>query len=288
MIGIAFPGQGAQKVGMVDQIASEQRHYFKMASDLLGYDLWELCQSGSQEQLSLTQFAQPALLVTGIALWESVKSNYQVDFFAGHSLGEITALVAAEAISFADGVQIVAKRGEIMASCNVAGGMAAVIGLEQDQVLEICADPKLEGELTLANYNSPGQYVISGTNSALKYGEELAIAAGARRVIPLAVSGPFHSQLMSSASEQFNQYLIQFNFNNPIKPVISNIDSRLITLGEDIQQELVQQLTKPVRWIDNMLELVRLGVTDLYEVGPGNTLVGLTKRITKDMALHAI
>lgn len=287
MIAVAFPGQGSQKVGMVDQLTNEQKQYFTEASSDLGYDLFKLCQIGPQEKLSLTQFAQPALLVTSIALFSGLTTNHNLSYFLGHSLGEITALVAADAISFSDGVKIVAKRGELMADCDIAGGMVAIIGLDQEKVEEICADLDIVGKINLANYNSPSQMVISGEKVALDKASEQAISAGARRVIPLSVSGPFHSELMGPASKQFAEYLDQFTFQAPKIPVISNIDSRLITSAAEIKQELVGQLTKSVRWIDNILQLEELGVTDLYEVGPGATLVGLTKRITRNIRLHS-
>lgn len=288
MIAVAFPGQGSQKVGMVDQLTSEQKQYFSEASSILGFDLLDLCKTGPQEKLSLTQFAQPALLVTSISLWSTIADNYNPSYFLGHSLGEVTALVAAQAISFSDGVRIITKRGELMAASDVSGGMVAIIGLDEDKVEKICANSDLNQKLTLANYNSPGQMVISGPNTALEKAKEQAMLAGAKIVIPLSVSGPFHSELMSPASDLFGKYLDGFTFQAPKIPVISNIDSQPITTAMEIKQELVDQLTKSVRWIDNILQLETLGVTDLYEVGPGTTLIGLTKRITKNIKLHSL
>mgnify|MGYP000915457365 FL=1 len=285
MIAVAFPGQGTQYVGMAGSLTTDQRTYFDQASEYLGYDLWELCQQGPEEQLMLTQYAQPAIMVTCLSLWSKLRQCISVDVFLGHSLGEVTALVAAGAISFGDGVKIVAKRGKLMQHSFVPGKMVALIGLTEELVEKLIQEVHPNGYVTIANYNAPGQLVISGDLQAVDQVANKAVAIGAKRAIPLQVSGPFHSELMRAASEEFAVFLDQFTFSDPQYPVVSNVNIRLITSSKQVKMELVQQITSPVRWIDNIKHLERLGLSEFIEIGPGNVLCGLVKRISPQLRL---
>lgn len=285
MIAVAFPGQGAQYVGMAGELDQMRLEYFARASDLLGYDLLELCQKGPIEQLSNTRYAQPAIMVACISHWAALTQNVRPDVLLGHSLGELTALVAAGAVGFDDGVLIAAKRGELMDVYGGEGRMAAVLGPDLDAVEAIVEQASGHGTIVVANYNSPSQFVLAGTDQAVEQAEKLALERGAKRVVKLRVSGPFHSPLMQEAAEQFACYLQSIVFADPMIPVISNVNSGLITRGDQVKMELVNQIASPVRWIDNIKAAERMGVRRLIEVGPGNVLINLAKRITKDMEL---
>lgn len=285
-IAVAFPGQGAQKVGMADRsVGGDGEVFFSQASAILGYDLLDLCMNGPDNRLGQSRYAQPALLVTGISVWSQLKAKIKPQVFAGHSLGEITALVAAEAISFADGVRLVLKRGELMEACSSDGGMVAILGLESDQVAEICRNASESGWVQPANYNAPGQIVISGKTAGLERASELAKDAGARRVVPLNVSGPFHSKLMEPAAIEYSQFLVEIPFQDPVVPVVSNAKNELITKGSELREELTSQLTNPVRWIENVGFMESLGITELVEIGDAPVLIGMTKRISRKMKL---
>lgn len=285
MIACAFPGQGVQKVGMAADLYASQKRYFDQASEILGYDLLELCQKGPLEKLSSTQYAQPAIMVTCISFWSEYIKTATPKVLLGHSLGMVTAFIAAGAVEFSDGVKIVARRGELMHDSPTPGQMTAILGLDADTVEEIVAQAQQVGTVTVANYNCPDQYVISGQTEAVEHASKLAEERGAKRTIKLGVSGPFHSGLMERAAEQFGRYIEQFAFSDPKYPVISNINSRLITTAEQVKMELVAQISKPVDWIGNIKALEQLGATALVEIGPGNVLVGLTKRITENLEL---
>lgn len=283
MIAVAFPGQGSQKVGMAQEISQDSKELFAEASQILGYDLLDLCNDGPLDKLSSTEFAQPALLVTCYALWRTVAKETTAKVFIGHSLGQITALVAAGAISFSDGVKIVAQRGKLMNECPAVGGMSAILGLEADQVEKLCQEASSFGIVNVANYNSPGQIVVSGERKALEHVGSQALEFGAKRIIPLAVSGPFHSVLMQPAAEEFKAFLNGMIFQAPQFPVVSNHRNVLITTASEIKQELVDQLTNSVQWINNIKLLESMGINKLVEVGPTAVLTGLTKRISKDI-----
>ncbi len=285
MIAVAFPGQGAQKVGMVSSLSPQAQVCFDTASELLGYDLYTLCNLGPADTLTQTEFAQPALLVTCYSRWLDVVKSTPVQVFAGHSLGLITAMVAAKCISFSDGVRIVQKRGQLMANCGPNGSMVATLGLETSLVEQLCERAREHGWIQIANYNAPGQIVVSGEQSSLDYFGLLAKDAGAKRVIPLDVSGPFHSRLMEPAALAFKTFLGEIEFLDPAVPIVSNYESKLLTKKADIPKELVAQLTHSVQWIANVVFLESLGITELVEVSPNSILVGLTKRITKNLKL---
>ncbi len=285
MIAVAFPGQGIQKSGMVTELNSQQEECFTLASNILGYDLLDLCRNGPQDKLNLTKYAQPAIMVTCYASWLGLNPPVKPRVLLGHSLGLITALIVSGAISFQDGVKIVAKRGQLMHEMAPPGMMLVVLGMELFQVEEIVNRAKTHGVITVANYNSPHQFVLSGEREAIKFARQLALDAGAKRAMPLQVSGPFHSELMEAASEEFAAYLGGFSFNDPLYPVMSNSDNRLITNRTQVTMELIGGMTKPVKWIDNVLALPEMGVTKLLEIGPSKVLVGLTKRITGALEL---
>ncbi|HKM17131.1 MAG: ACP S-malonyltransferase [Firmicutes bacterium] len=283
MIAAAFPGQGVQHIGMAGELNATRCEYFDRASEILGYNLLELCQSGPIEQLSNTRFAQVAIMVTCISHWAILSKTVTPQVLLGHSLGEVTALIASGAIGFDDGVRITAKRGELMAACAKVGKMVAVLGLDCTVVESIAAQAAACGSITIANYNSPEQCVLSGEVEAIDYACDLSVQRGARRVVRLKVSGPFHSPLMQEAAEGFEAYLKDFSFSDPKVPVISNINSGLITGSEQVKMELVGQITSSVQWINNIHAIERLGVAKLVEIGPGKVLTGLTRRIAKTM-----
>lgn len=284
-----FPGQGAQHIGMLADIAVENaiiEETFAEASDSLNFDLWDMVQNGTDATLSLTYNTQPALLTASVALWRLVQaktSNLNITAAAGHSLGEYSALVAANALSFADAVRLVRTRGELMDAAVPAGqgAMAAILGLDEQQLLAVCAQASQVAAVDPANYNAPGQIVIAGASEGVAKAIELAKEAGAKRAIPLAVSGPFHSKLMKAAAEKFADALAAVTFSAPVFPIYHNIDNKPANLA-NIPQQLLEQLYSPVNWI-GAVEACR-STTDLaVEFGPGKVLAGLNKRIDKTL-----
>lgn len=284
-----FPGQGAQQVGMLADVAAEFPQVletFAEASDAIGFDLWAMVQNGPAETLNLTFNTQPALLTASVALWRVVRSvcpALSVAAAAGHSLGEYSALVAADAVSFSDAVRLVKKRGELMEAAVPAGqgGMAAVLGLEEDQIRAVCAEASQVAVVEPANFNAPGQIVIAGAMAGIEKAVELAKAAGAKRALPLAVSGPFHSSLMKAAAEEFGQALSQVAFRAPAFPVYHNVDNAPATL-ELIPQRLLAQLYSPVNWTGAVIATRPVSALAV-EFGPGKVLSGLNKRIDKSL-----
>lgn len=276
---VAFPGQGVQRVGMDELIRGTPAwDLVEEASDLLGYDLAHLMQEGPEEKLQQTQYAQPAVFVACYALWKLCCSGEMPRVFLGHSLGEVTALAAAGALSFADGVKLVAKRGELMS--RTRGGMLAILGLDREAVDTICLQVQVQKQhwVQVANINSPGQIVVSGELPGLACVEELAKARGARRVVSLKVSGPFHSQLMAPAAEALREYIIDLTVQDITVPVISNGTSELLYSGEQIKAELVSQLTSPVNFTENVTAAAALGVHTLVEVSPSAVVGPMAKR----------
>ncbi len=251
----------------------------------MGYDLWKLVQEGSTEELTKTQNTQPALLTASVALWRiwQIDAPVKPDYLAGHSLGEYSALVCAGVIDFEEAVETVRKRGELMNAAvpNGEGGMAALMGLEDAVVLECCE--KADGTVSPANYNAPGQVVISGETAAIDRAIVIAKELGAKRAVKLEVSGPFHSQLMLRAKDEFSEHLDKVTFKNPSIPVIQNVDAEVQTEPEKIRSNLVEQLSSPVMWTAIMTKLVDLGVEKLVECGPGSVLRGLAKRVSRDL-----
>ena len=283
-----FPGQGSQKVGMLRELSEVYPligETFQSASTVLGYDLWKLVQEGPAEELTKTQNTQPALLTASIALWRvwQIDAKVKPDYLAGHSLGEYSALVCAGVIDFEEAVETVRKRGELMNAAvpNGEGGMAALMGLEDTVVVECCE--KAEGTVSPANYNAPGQVVISGEAGAVDRAIEIAKELGAKRAVKLEVSGPFHSQLMLSAKDEFSAHLDKVTFKQPSIPVIQNVDAEIQTDLGRIRSNLIEQLTAPVMWTSIMMKMVDVGVEKLVECGPGSVLRGLAKRVSRDL-----
>ncbi len=290
-IALIFPGQGSQYVGMGRDLYdtyAEAKALFDEADAIMGFALSKLCFEGPMPELGDTINTQPALLTVSVALLRILKlSQLSPATVAGHSMGEYTALVAAGALDFADGLRLVRERGRVMKEAGEQnpGGMAAVLGLEAETLDEICQMARQEtgGIAQLANYNSPGQIVISGHKEALGRALELAKERGARRVIPLAVSIASHSPLMRSAAEDFASVVAQIDFHQPRIPVVANVTAAPITTVAEIREELVQQLTSTVRWVESVQYMIAQGVTSFVEIGPKNVLTGLMRRIDKSV-----
>ena len=284
-----FPGQGAQHTEMLSDLAAEYpiiRQTFEEASSAINMDLWQLSQQGPAETLNLTYNTQPALLTASTALWRVIAETcpaLNVTAAAGHSLGEYSALVAADAVDFADAVRLVRKRGELMEAAVPAGqgGMAAILGLDEEQIISVCAEASAAGVVEPANFNAPGQIVIAGAAGGVEKAIELAKQAGAKRALPLAVSGPFHSSLMKAAAEEFGEALAQVAFRAPAFPVFHNVDNQTATLAET-PARLLAQLYSPVNWTGAVQ--ATHGKADIaIEFGPGKVLAGLNKRIDKTL-----
>lgn len=283
-----FPGQGSQVVGMGKAIAeadADARAVFDAADEALGFALSRLCFEGPEEELRLTVNTQPAILTTSAALlavWK--KAAPRPDFVAGHSLGEYSALVAAEALSFVDAVRVVRQRGAFMEEAVPAGrgGMAAVLGMEREALQAIVDAVSAEGDVVeLANLNCPGQIVISGTIAGVKKAAERARQAGARRVLELAVSGPFHSSLMRPAAERLAKVLADVPLADARVPVVANVTARPVTQAAEIRRLLVEQVAAPVLWEDSVRTMLEAGVDTFVEIGPGTVLTGLIKKIDR-------
>lgn len=292
-IGFVFPGQGSQTLGMLADIASEYSEVkttFDEASSVLGYDLWQLVQDGPAEVLDRTVHTQPALLAASYAIWQilQAKSMIRPVLLAGHSLGEYTALVCSEALSFQDGIKLVAARGEYMQEAVPLGegALAAIIGLDDDVVRELCVTSALNHEvLAAANYNSTGQVVIAGTKAAVDRAILLAKEKGARLAKSLTVSVPSHCELMKPAAEKLGQLLETLTIKQPLIPVINNVDVEIYQTPEAIRDGLIRQLYNPVRWVEIIKKFEAMGIDTLIECGPGKVLTGLIKRITPEIAL---
>lgn len=287
---VIFPGQGSQAVGMLTELAKEFSiviNTYNQASEQLGYDLWHLTQEGPEEKLNQTEYTQPALLAAEISMWRIWKNrnNEQPAFLAGHSLGEYSALVCANAIKFEDAIKLVAERGRLMQSAVAAGegGMAAIIGLDENEISEVCKKAAEGKILAPANYNSIGQIVISGHLAAVKRAIELANQAGAKVAKLLAVSVPSHCRLMKPAAAKLETILAEINIKQPDTPVINNADVLPYNNSADIRKGLVKQLYSPVRWVETIQFFQNQGLELLIECGPGKVLAGLNKRITKNL-----
>jgi [acyl-carrier-protein] S-malonyltransferase len=294
-IAFIFPGQGSQTVGMGKDIAESDanaRALFQAADERLGFSLSSLIFEGPQETLTLTYNAQPALLTTSIALLEKVKeAGITADYVAGHSLGEYTALVAAGALSFADAVYAVRKRGEFMEEAVPAGEgtMAAVLGMDAAALEAVTNEVSAQGDpVQLANLNCPGQIVISGSKAGVEKAGQLAKERGAKRVIPLEVSGPFHSSLMKPAAGKLQEVLNGIATHDAKIPVIANVTAEPVVKKEEISRLLIEQLYSPVRWEESVQTMIALGVDTFIEIGPGKVLSGLVKKIDRNVRVHAV
>lgn len=294
--GFVFPGQGSQSVGMLADLAQQHSvvtETFQEASDALGYDLWSLVQQGPAEQLNQTDITQPAMLTAGVATLRALSEQKTVSpaYLAGHSLGEYSALVAAEVMTLSQGVALVAERGRLMQAAVPAGqgAMAAILGLEDAQIVEICAEvAAVEGVVEAVNFNSPGQVVIAGEKKAVDAALPKFEAAGAKRVVPLAVSVPSHCSLMKPAAEQLAETMASMPFSEPKTPVIHNASVQSYDDVSSIKQALVEQLYRPVKWVKTIEAMKQQGVDCLYELGPGKVLMGLNRRIDRKMGMQAV
>lgn len=284
-----FPGQGSQAVGMgrdLYDFSADSRAIFEEADAALGFSLSAMCFAGPEQVLVDTANQQPAIFVTSIAAWQIARQNGawpRPDYFAGHSLGQISALVAANSLEFADAVKLVRRRGELMrqAGEESPGGMAAVLGLDNDKTIAACAQAQAETgrPIQLANDNCPGQLVISGDVTALDRASELAKEAGARRIVRLPVSVAAHSALMAPAAQSFADLIDDMPVNQPSVPVISNISAEPLASPRRIRHDLKSQLVNPVRWTESVQGLSERGVDTFIDIGPGNILYKLMKRI---------
>jgi [acyl-carrier-protein] S-malonyltransferase len=290
-----FPGQGSQSVGMCGDLAEhfpEVRQTFEQASDVLSLDLWQMVSEGPADSLNQTENTQPALLAAGIATWRAWQAcgGAQPDFMAGHSLGEYTALVAAGRLGFADAVRLVAERGRLMQQAVPAGNgaMAAILGLDDAVLEQVCRDAAQDGVVSCANYNSPGQIVIAGDKQAVDRACQLATGAGARRAVPLAVSVPSHCALMKPAAEQLSVLLEKLEIAEAGIPVVQNVDVSIHATPDGIRRALVAQLWQPVRWAASVEALMGQGAGRFAECGPGKVLAGLNRRISRDIESAAL
>ncbi len=293
-VSYVFPGQGSQYVGMgldIYERSAEARAVFQEADRVLGFSVSDLCFNGPADMLNDTQYAQPAILTVSVAYLEALReklkeSGTQIEptFVAGHSLGEYTALVAAGSLSFADALRLVWERGRLMKEEGEKhpGGMAAVIGLADDRLKAVVEAASSEGVVVIANSNSPVQTVISGEVQALLKAMELAKNEGAPKVARLTVSIASHSPLMQQAGTALSEFISNINLVDPIVPLIANITGQALTTADDIKRELADQLCKPVAWVASVMEMLESGVNTFVEVGPGQVLSGLIKRISDE------
>ncbi|MDT8347590.1 MAG: ACP S-malonyltransferase [Flavobacteriaceae bacterium] len=283
-----FPGQGAQFSGMgkaLCETSDEAKALFEQADDLLGFSISKIMFEGSAEDLKQTKVTQPAVFLHSVIQAMVLGTAFKPAMVAGHSLGELSALVANKTLSFEDGLMLVYKRAMAMQkACEVeASTMAAVLGLDDNIVEEICA--ATEGVVVAANYNCPGQLVISGAVAAVEVACEAMKAAGAKRALLLPVGGAFHSPLMAPAREELAEAINATSFHQPICPVYQNVTAKAVSNPEAIQQNLVAQLTAPVRWTQSVRQMITDGATEFIEVGPGNVLQGLVRKIDASVSV---
>ncbi|WP_027854374.1 ACP S-malonyltransferase [Marinobacterium litorale] len=294
-LAFVFPGQGSQHLGMLQELAADYpiiEQTFQEASDVLGFDLWALVQSGPEEELNATHNTQPALLTAGVALWRlwEQKGGATPSVLAGHSLGEYTALVCGGAIDFADGVRLVQARGRYMQEAVPAGtgGMAAILGLDDAAVVAAC-EQAAQGEVVSAvNFNCPGQVVIAGEKAAVERGIEACKEAGAKRAVPLPVSVPSHCALMKPAADQMAQALEGVDLRMPMIQVIQNVTAEAPSDVDELKRNLLTQLYSPVLWTRSVQNMLTCGVTTTIECGPGKVLAGLNKKVDRALNVVAI
>ncbi len=292
-IALIFPGQGSQYKGMGGELVEgfpEAEDIFREADETLGFKLQELCFEDRQDALNLTENSQPALLTVSIAALKILERHRTIitGFFAGHSLGEYSALAAAGSIGFPDALKLVRKRALLMkdASSKVNGGMCAIIGLDIKMVEEICSDT--HGGVEIANINSETQIVISGERGSLRKASEQAVSAGAKKVIPLSVSGPFHSHFMKPAGEKLAEELAKIEIKPPSAPIISNVTARPASTPREIRENLTAQVSSTVLWDDSIKFLLSSGVDTFIELGPGRVLTKLIQRMGKNLRAYNI
>lgn len=279
-----FPGQGAQFPGMakdVYEFSKEAQTYFETANEILGFSITDIMFGEDAEALKQTKVTQPAIFLHSVILSKMMGERFQPDAVAGHSLGEFSALVAAQALSFEDGLQLVAQRALAMQSAcdQIPGTMAAVLGLEDSLIEEVCNN--IEGVVVAANYNCPGQLVISGEKKAIDLACEAMKEKGAKRALPLPVGGAFHSPLMEPAKVKLAEAIEQTKIASPSCPVYQNVVAKGVTDAYEIKENLIAQLTAPVRWTQSMQQMISDGASQFTEVGPGKVLQGLARKIDR-------
>ena len=288
---MVFPGQGSQTVGMLAELASDYpivQETFKQASEVLGYDLWQLVQEGPAEELNKTWQTQPALLTASVAVYRVWQQKYPAlkpEVMAGHSLGEYSALVCAGVLDFQDAVKLVELRGKLMQQAvpEGTGAMYAIIGLDNDAIINACKQAEQGEVVSAVNFNSPGQVVIAGAKPAVERAAALCKEAGAKRALPLAVSAPSHCALMKPAADQLSVSLESITLKEAGVSVLNNVDVKNEIEADAIRNALVRQLYSPVRWTETVEKMAQNGVEVLVEVGPGKVLNGLTKRIVDSL-----
>jgi len=289
-----FPGQGSQAIGMLNGFADNAvvQQTLAEASDALQFDLAKLISEGPKEELDLTTNTQPVMLTAAVAMYRAwiAAGGKTPALVAGHSLGEYSALVAAGVIAFKDAVPLVRFRAKAMQEAVPVGqgGMAAILGLSDADVLAVCAEAAQGDVVEAVNFNAPAQVVIAGHKAAIERACEAAKAKGAKRALSLPVSAPFHSSLLKPASDRLREYMATLTFNAPQIPLINNVDVAIVNDVDGIKDALVRQAANPVRWVESVQKMAAEGVTDVVECGPGKVLAGLTKRINGELTGHAI
>ncbi|MFZ7165320.1 ACP S-malonyltransferase [Avibacterium avium] len=293
---MVFPGQGSQAVGMLAELASQfpvVEQTFQQASEVLGYDLWQLVQQGPAEELNKTWQTQPALLAASVAIyrvWQQQYPDLKPSVMAGHSLGEYSALVCAGVINFQDAIKLVELRGKLMQQAvpEGTGAMYAIIGLDNEAIINACKAAEQGEVVSAVNFNSPGQVVIAGTKAAVERAAAACKEAGAKRALPLAVSVPSHCALMKPAADQLAVSLESIAIKAPEVAVINNVDVKAEEKSEEIRTALIRQLYSPVRWTETVEKMAQNGIEVLVEIGPNKVLTGLTSRIVKELTAVAV
>ena len=285
MKGYIFPGQGSQFTGMCHDLFIKYdnvKPLFKRAETILGFDISKIMFEGTKEELTQTKVTQPAIFIHSMAILKVLEDSFKPDLVAGHSLGEFSSLVAAGVLNFEDGLRLVSIRAKAMQkSCESTNGtMAAILGLDNSIIEEICSN--IEGTVVAANYNCPGQVVISGEVSAVKNACEKLSETGARRALILPVGGAFHSELMKDARDELSKAIKETSFNSPICPIYQNVNGKPEHLVDNIKTNLISQLTSPVKWTQSVNKMIEDGCQDFIEIGPGKVLQGLIKKINRD------
>ena len=289
-LAFVFPGQGSQKIGMLAELAADNptvEATFAEASEALSYDLWDMIQNGDQEDINLTERTQPILLASSVAIWRlwGEKGGPMPSQFAGHSLGEWSALVCAGSLDFADAVKIVRSRGAYMQQSVPIGegAMAAILGIADDIIIAACDSARESGVVNAVNFNAPGQVVIAGSTAGVDRAITICKEAGAKRAMALPVSAPFHTSLMRPAAEQLAELVQATSFVSPTIPVIHNVTAQTEADPKIIKSLMLEQIYKPVMWVDCILALKAAGAEQFVECGPGRVLNGLSKRIDRDL-----
>lgn len=286
-IAFVFPGQGTQFAGMGKKLYEEVNEETKKSideifSNLENEEVKRVLFEGTDEELKNTKFAQPAIALYSVILTKLLKEKgIEPEFVAGHSLGEYSSLYAADVLSEIETMKLIAKRGDIMSNAKVDGSMAAILGLSATEVEEICSN--IDGVIEAVNYNEPKQTVVAGERSVLEANLETFKEKGARRALPLAVSGPFHSSLMKPVAEVLKKEFDNYNWNDAKTPIVANTTTNLLVKADEVKDELYYQTFGPVKWVDTINKLAENGVTKIYEVGPGKVLAGLIKKIDKSI-----